>query len=300
AVMLAGNCTALAPITCLLMGISGTGESHLWISTPFTLMYMVAVLGNFILSFVNHTEKSLHEPSYLFLPMLAAADLLLSTSTMPKTLAIFWFRAGEVSLEACFTPVFLILVVSCAESAILLAMAFDGYIAICKPSKYVSLLIQRMTGTIARSLSTVFPVVVLVKHLVFCRNKPLPHTYCKRMGIAKLACADITMNVWRGVTIAVFVLGTDATLTAVSYALILQTVFQLPSKNAWLKALSTRDSHLLVILLYFTLGFSSFLHTVLGAVFPVYPALIIVANLCVLFSSMLNPIIYGVTNKEFQ
>lgn len=128
-----------------------------------------------------------------------------------------------------------------------------------------------MTGTIglaalARSLSIVFAIVVLVKRLT-CRNKLLPHTYCKRMGIARLARVDITMNVWCGVVMAVFVIGVDATLAA-SYPLILQTVFQLPSKDTWLKALSTRGSHLLVILLCFMLAFSCFLHTVLGTVFP--------------------------------
>ena len=237
--------------------------------------------------------------------MLAVADLLLSTTTVPKTLAIFWFRAGVISLEACITQVVFIHAVSCAESAILLAMEFGQYVAVSKPLKYVTLLTKRVTGTIglaalARSLSIVFPIVLSVKCLTFCRNKLLPHTYCKCTGTARLAWVDITTNAWCGVTIAVFVIGVDATLIAASYPLILQTVFHLPSKDAWLEALSTCSSHLLVILLCYTLAFSSFFAHHFGHRMP-RSALIVMANLCVLSPpGMLNPIIYRVTNKQIQ
>lgn len=70
---------------------------------------------------------------YIFLSMLAGTDILLSTTTIPKALGIFWFHVGEIAFDACITQMFFIHVAFVAESGILLAMAFDRYVAICTP-----------------------------------------------------------------------------------------------------------------------------------------------------------------------
>lgn len=80
----------------VLIGISGLEALHTWISIPICFMYIVAVTGNIFLVFLIMTERSLHEPMYLFLSMLALADLLLSTATVPKMLAIFWFHSSDI------------------------------------------------------------------------------------------------------------------------------------------------------------------------------------------------------------
>lgn len=121
--------------------------------------------------------------------------------------------------------------------------------------------------SVIKAESIVFPIVVFVKCLTFCRDKLLPHTYCKCTGIARLPCVDITRNAWCGIMIAFFVTGVDATLIAVSYLMILQTIFELPSKGDWLKALSTCSS---ISSSYYCAThqlFPPLLHTILGTVF---------------------------------
>ncbi|KAI2558309.1 OR51E2 isoform 1, partial [Pan troglodytes] len=74
--------------TFVLIGIPGLEKAHFWVGFPLLSMYVVAMFGNCIVVFIVRTERSLHAPMYLFLCMLAAIDLALSTSTMPKILAL--------------------------------------------------------------------------------------------------------------------------------------------------------------------------------------------------------------------
>ncbi|XP_006130393.2 olfactory receptor 52B2-like [Pelodiscus sinensis] len=300
--MPADNHTSYAPVTYILTGFPGTEDSQVWLATPFCLMYISALLGNSLLLFIIATEQNLHEPMYLFLSMLAAVDLLLSTTTVPKMLAVFWFRAGEISFAACLTQMLFIHISFIAESGILLAMAFDRYVAICNPLRYTTLLTKPVVGKIGlavltRSFCLIFPVVFLVMRLKFCGTNVLPHTYCEYMTISRLACDDITANLWYGVAMAILAIGLDAVLIAVSYVLILRAVFRLPSKGAQLKALRTCGSHVCVILMFYMPSFlSSFAHRI-KHIIPGY-IVNLVANLYVFIPPMLNPIIYGVTMKE--
>ncbi|XP_054830544.1 olfactory receptor 52B2-like [Eublepharis macularius] len=296
------NRSSSLPGTYVLAGIPGLEASHVWISIPFCLMYAVALLGNGSLLLLILSERSLRQPMYLFLSMLASADLLLSTTTVPKMLSIFWFRAGEISFEGCLAQMFFIHVIFIAESAILTAMAFDRYIAIFDPLRYATVLTKSVIwkiglAAIARSFSIIFPVIFLVKRLTFCQRNVLPHTYCEHMGIARLACSDITVNIWYGFMVALLAIGLDALLIAASYALILRAVFRLPSKGARRKALGTCGSHLCIILMFYTPAFFSFFAHRFGHNIPGYIH-ILLANLYVLVPPMVNPIVYGVRTKE--
>uniref|UniRef100_A0A8C0GMS1 Olfactory receptor n=2 Tax=Chelonoidis abingdonii TaxID=106734 RepID=A0A8C0GMS1_CHEAB len=300
--MPADNHTFFAPVTYILTGIPGTEESHVWISIPFCLMYIATLFGNSLLLFIILTEQSLHQPMYILMSMLATVDLLLSTTTVPKMLTVFWFRAGEISFAACLTQMFFIHFSFIAESAILLAMAFDRYIAICDPLRYTMILSKSVIGkmglaVVTRSFCIIFPIIFLMKQLKFCRTNLLPHTFCDYVAIARLACDDITVNFWYGIAVAILVIGLDAVLIALSYGLILRAVFRLPSKDARLKALRTCSSHLCVILMFYTPSFfSTFAHR-FGHIIPGY-ILNLLANFYVLIPPMLNPIVYGVTTKE--
>ncbi|XP_065406084.1 olfactory receptor 52B2-like [Chrysemys picta bellii] len=300
--MPADNQTVFDPVSYILIGIPGTEESHFWLAIPFCLIYVTSLFGNSLLLFIILTERSLHEPMYLLVSMLAVADLLLSTTTVPKMLAVFWFRAGEISFAACLTQMFFIHVSFIAESAILLAMAFDRYVAICDPLRYTAVLTKSVIGkmglaVVTRSFCIIFPLIFLVKQLKFCRTNLLPHAYCEHMILARVACNDITVHVWYGVAVAFLVIGLDIVLIAVSYGLILRAVFLLPSKEARLKALRTCGSHVCVILMFYVPAVFSSLPHQFGYIIPRY-IFNLLANLYVLIPPMLNPIVYGVTTKE--
>ncbi|NXT54307.1 O52B2 protein, partial [Pluvianellus socialis] len=298
------NLTSLMPATFILAGIPGMEKLHVWISIPFCSTYLAALLGNGVLLFVIRTERSLHQPMYLFLSMLAIADLMLSTTTVPRMLALFWFGAGEISFGACLTQMFLLHFSFSAESVILLAMAFDRFVAICYPLWYGAVLTPSAivkTGLVAllRSFCIIFPCIFLLKRLPFCGHNVIPHTYCEHMGIARLACADISVNVVYGLAVPFAAIVLDVVLIVVSYVLILLALFRLPSRTARHKAFNTCVSHVCVILLFYIPAFFTVLTHRFGREIPRHIH-ILLANLYVLFPPLLNPVVYGVRTQQIK
>uniref|UniRef100_A0A8D1JSJ0 Olfactory receptor n=1 Tax=Sus scrofa TaxID=9823 RepID=A0A8D1JSJ0_PIG len=302
--MLSFNRTGVSHTVFYLLGIPGLEDQHLWISIPFFISYVTALLGNSQLIFLILTRRSLHEPMFLFLCMLAGADLVLSTCTVPQALAIFWFHAWEISLDRCISQLFFIHSIFIFESGLLLVMAFDRYGAICDPLRYTTILTHTLIGKIGvtiilRSYCTIFPIIFLLKRLTFCRSNVLPHTCCEHIGLAQYEGNDIRVNIWYGLFVIVSTLFLDVLLIFVSYMLILRAVFHMPSQDARHKALNTCGSHVSVIILFYGPGFFTTLTQRFGRHIPAHIH-ILLANVCVLVPPMLNPIIYGIKTKAIR
>ncbi|XP_040819948.1 olfactory receptor 52Z1-like [Ochotona curzoniae] len=288
----------------LLTGVPGLEDFQIWISIPFSFMYLLAVIGNGLVMTVVAWDRSLHEPMYLFLAMLALNDVLLCTVTVPQMLLIFWQGPSLVMFPACLAQMFFGHALFLSESAVLLAMAFDHYVAICIPLHYITLLTGSLIGKVglalvARSVTVVTPGVFLILRLHFCRSNIVHHTYSEHMGIAKLACNNIALNSIYGLTAALLTTGLDFVFISLSYWLILRTVFQLPSRQTRKKAFGTCGAHLCVILIFYTLAFFSFFTHRFGHHVPRH-TLILLANLYLLIPPTMNPIVYGIKTKEIR
>ncbi|KAM7179234.1 olfactory receptor 52E4-like [Macrochelys suwanniensis] len=292
------------PSTFILLGIPGLEAAHLWISIPFCSIAATAVLGNFTILFTVMTEPSLHEPMYYFLCMLAVNDLLLSTSTIPKILSIFWFNLREIDFSACLTQMYFIQCFSVMASGILVAMAFDRYVAICDPLRYSTILTNSVVAKIGlavilSSSMLVMPNPILASRWPYCRTNIIPHTYCDGIAVVKLACADIRASSYYGLFLAFFITGVDVFLIAISYIQILRAIFSLPTKDARLKAFRTCGSHIFVFLIFLIPSLFSIMTHRFGQNVPLHFH-VLMANLYLLVPPMLNPIIYGVRTKQIR
>ncbi|XP_039353076.1 olfactory receptor 52M1-like [Mauremys reevesii] len=292
------------PSTFILLGIPGLEAAHVWISIPFCTMYIIAILGNFTILFIVKTEPSLHEPMYYFLCMLAITDLVLSTSTLPKMLSIFWFNSREINFSACLTQMYFIHCFLVMESGIFVAMAFDRYVAICHPLRHSTILTYPLVAKIGlvlvlRGIMLLLPYPFLARQWPYCRTNIIPHSHCEYIAVVKLACGDTHVSSYYGLFMILCVRSLDMIFIAVSYTQILRAIFSLPTKDARLKALGTCSSHLCAILsFYIPALFSSLTHQ-FGYNVPLHFH-VLIASMYLLVPPMLNPIIYGVRTKQIQ
>ncbi|XP_006870429.1 PREDICTED: olfactory receptor 51F1-like, partial [Chrysochloris asiatica] len=227
------NLTSSFP-TFLLTGIPGLESVQAWLSIPFCCLYAIALSGNSMILFVIITQKSLHEPMYYFLSMLSATDLGLTVSTMSTTLAVLWFDANKISLDACIIQMFFLHGFAFMETGVLVAMAFDRYVAICNPLRYTSILtnsriIHMGLLIIIRTVVIVVPPVSLLKPLFFCRGNALSHSYCYHPDVIKLACSDTRVNNICGLFGLLLSTGIDTPCIILSYIMIIRSVLSIAS-----------------------------------------------------------------------
>ncbi|KAM7181012.1 olfactory receptor 51E1-like [Macrochelys suwanniensis] len=292
------------PSTFILLGIPGLEEAHVWISIPFCTMYVIVLLGNFTILFTVKMEQSLHEPMYYFLCMLAINDLVVCTSILPKMLSIFWFNSREIDFNACLTQMYFILIFSVMESGILLAMALDRYVAICHPLRHSTILTNPLVAKIClavvlRGVMLALPCPLLARQWPYCRTNVIPEPYCTHLALINLACADTRVSSYYSLFVLLCVMGLDGIFIALSYTQILRAVFSLPTKGDWLSTFKTCGSHLFVILVFYIPSLFISLMYRFAKNLPLHFH-VLIANVYVLMSPMLNPIIYGVRTKQIR
>ncbi|KAM9170962.1 olfactory receptor 52E2-like [Pangshura tecta] len=298
------NLTPSDPSPFILMGIPGLEAAHIWISIPFCMFYIISMFGNFMVLFVVGKEQTLHKPMYLLLCMLALTDIGMSTSVVPKALCIFWFNLKGITVGGCLTQMFFIHTVSTMQSAVLVTMAFDRYVAICNPLRYGAILTNARIAKLGllgltRAVLFILPMPLLLSRLPFCANRIIPHTYCEHMAVAKMSCGDITVSRTYGLVIAIVVNGSDLTLIALSYGLIIRAVLRISSKKAHLKTLNTCTAHICVMLMSYTPSLFSYLTHRFGQGIASHVH-VTFAIFYLLVPPMLNPIIYGAKTKELR
>nr|AAL61002.1 olfactory receptor MOR26-3 [Mus musculus] len=287
-----------------LVGIPGFENFYYLISIPVCLLFVLTLLGNSVVIATIKLEPSLHQPMYFFLCMLAMNDILLTCSTSLKMLGIFWFNEHWIEFDVCLTQMYFIHTLCIFESAILVAMAFDRFVAICIPLHYATILTTAMViklGVVglSRALLMVLPCPLLIKRLPYYTGYIIPHTYCEHMAVVKLASANTFINRAYGISAALSVITLDVWLIAASYIKILQAVFRLSSQNARSKALGTCAAHVCTILAFYTPALFSFLTHRIGKNVP--PSVhIILASMYLLVPPTVNPLVYGVKTKQIR
>ncbi|XP_018430046.1 PREDICTED: olfactory receptor 51E1-like [Nanorana parkeri] len=295
------TCSSIEEFT--LSGLPNLDDFNFWFGFPLIFMYLVSVLGNSTIIYIIMVHQELHEPMYIFLSMLSVVDLVLANTAMPKMLGIFWFDSPKISFSMCLTQMFFFHFLSTLESATLVTMAVDRYVAICHPLRYSSILTYRTITKISlvlmlRGAAVMVPLPFIIQRFPLWKSNHLTHSYCVHQELMKLACADIKVNIIYGLFITLYVMGMDSLFISISYMLIIKTVV-FHVTDASQKAISTCTSHICAVLIYYI----PYIGLAVVHRFPsdTVPNLhILCGNAYLLLAPVINPLIYGIKTKKIR
>ncbi|XP_036878714.1 olfactory receptor 1E5-like [Manis javanica] len=294
------NQTVISEFLLLVLPIQLEQQDLIYVL--FLVMYVTTVLGNLVLIILIRLDSHLHTPMYLFLSNLSFSDLCFSSVTMPTFLHNMQRQVPSIPYAACLTQLYFFLLFGDLESFLLVAMAYDRYVAICFPLHYTSIMSPRLCLSLVGLcwVLTTFHAMLhtlLMARVRFCGNNVIPHLFCDLSALLKLACSDTRVN-----ELLIFITGglllvIPFLLIILSYARIVSSILKLPSARGIHKAFSTCGSHVSVVSLFY------------GTIIGVYlcpSSDNSIAKETVMFvmyavvTPMLNPFIYSLRNRDMK
>ncbi|XP_066840400.1 olfactory receptor 14C36-like [Anser cygnoides] len=286
----------------LLLPFADTRELQLLHFALFLGIYLAALLGNGLILTAVACDHRLHTPMYFFLLNLAVLDLGCISTTLPKAMANSLWDTRAISYAGCAAQVFLIVFLFSAEYSLLTIMAYDRYVAICKPLHYGSLLGSRACAQMAAAAwGSCFLYALLhtanTFSLPLCQGNAIDQFFCEIPQILKLSCTNSYLREAGLLTFSnVLFLGCFASIV-LSYLQIFRAVLRMPSEQGRHKAFSTCLPHLFVVFLFLSTGMFAYLQPPSIS----SPSLdLVVAVLYSVVPPIFNPFIYSMRNKELK
>ncbi|KAM5184825.1 olfactory receptor 13C9 [Callospermophilus lateralis] len=239
-----------------LKGLSGHPRLEVIFFVLILLLYVVILLGNGTLIILSILDSRLHTPMYFFLGNLSFLDICYTSTSIPSTLVSFLSERKTISFSGCAVQMFLGLAMGTTECVLLGMMAFDRYVAICNPLRYLIIMNRNSYVTMAASswLSGVVNSAVqtaFVVRLPFCRNNVINHFSCEILAVMKLACADISGNEFIMLVATTLFTLMPLLLIVISYSLIVSSILKIRSSEGRSKAFSTCSAHLTVVIIFY-------------------------------------------------
>uniref|UniRef100_A0A8D1MW57 Olfactory receptor n=1 Tax=Sus scrofa TaxID=9823 RepID=A0A8D1MW57_PIG len=284
----------------LLLGLPIQPEQQGIFFALFLGMYMTTVLGNLLIILLIKLDPHLHTPMYFFLSHLALTDVSFSSVTVPKMLTNMQTQDQSIPYAGCVTQTYFFLFFGCIDNFLLAVMAYDRYVAICHPLRYIiimreELCICLLAGSWLLSCAYALTHTILLAQLSFCADSVIPHFFCDLAALLKLSCSDTSLNelviLTEGAAVVIFPLS----CILVSYGHIGVSILRVPSTKGICKALSTCGSHLFVVSLFYGTIMSLYLSSSSG---QSHEKNIISSMMYTVVTPMLNPFIYSLRNRD--
>ncbi|XP_021011786.1 olfactory receptor 4C11-like [Mus caroli] len=283
----------------ILFGLTQDPEQQKAIFGVFLILYLMTLMGNFLIMVTIKMSQTLGSPMYFFLFYLSFADACFSTTTAPRLIVDALLQEKIITYSECMTQVFAFHFFGCMEIFVLILMAFDRYVAICKPLRYTTIMSQRICsvlvilawiGSCIHSSAQIF----LAIRLPFCGPNVIDHYFCDLQPLLKLACMDTYV-------INLLVVSNSGAICMVSFiVLLISYIFILYSLRNYSaegrrKALSTCTSHFIVVVIFF--GPCIFIYIRPPTTFPIDK---MVSVFYTIGTPLLNPLIYTLRNAEVK
>ncbi|XP_067387425.1 olfactory receptor 5V1-like [Emydura macquarii macquarii] len=294
------NQTALKEF--IILGFSSLQEVRLLLFIGFLITYLFTLLGNTFIIAIALKDQRLHTPMYFFLGNLSFLDICYTTTTIPQILVHLLSERSNISYVSCVLQLYFFFSFVGIECLLLAVMAFDRYVAICNPLRYMlivnkSICLQLsaaswVSGFLNSAVHTAFAF-----QLPFCGDNRIDYFYCDIPPLLELSCGDTSLNKLLLIFIGLFIAWTPFACILLSYTYIISTILKMPSSQGKRKAYSTCSSHLTVVLLYY----GSCIFTYLRPNSSYSPGSTrLISVLYSILTPMLNPIIYTLRNKDVK
>ncbi|XP_006902674.1 PREDICTED: olfactory receptor 4A15-like [Elephantulus edwardii] len=283
----------------ILLGLTQNQQGKKILFVLFLLIYIVTMIGNLLIVVTVVVSPALDAPMYFFLGYLSFMDAFYSTTITPSMLRNLIYEKKTISFQACLTQLFVEHLFGGAEILLLLIMAYDRYIAICKPLHYMTIMNKRvcvvllLLAWVGGFLHAIVQIL-FVYSLPFCGPKVIDHFSCDIYPLLKLACTDTYIIGLSVVANNGAICMVTFILLLISYAVILRSLKNL-SQEGRRKALSTCGSHITVVVLFFVPCIFIYLRP--PSILPVDKSL---AVFFTIITPMLNPLIYTLRNAEMK
>ncbi|XP_074084032.1 olfactory receptor 4P4-like [Macrotis lagotis] len=282
----------------ILLGLSMKKEMKTVCFAIFTTFYLAIFLGNFIIFITITYSHLMQQPMYYFLWNLSFIDPCFTSTVVPRMISDLISSRKAISYNCCMTQLFSFHLLGGVEIFILVSMAFDRYVAICKPLHYMTIVNRQrcnmliLTAWVVAFWHSVAQIFMMLR-LPFCGPNQIEHYMCESKPLLKLACTDTHVA-------SILVIANTGMIALVTFLILVSSYIIIlynlrkHSSESRRKALSTCASHVLVVLLFFVPCITTYLppsDTVNDKEFAVFYTVI---------APMLNPLIYTLRNTEMK
>uniref|UniRef100_K7EWT5 Olfactory receptor n=1 Tax=Pelodiscus sinensis TaxID=13735 RepID=K7EWT5_PELSI len=295
-----GNQTTVTEF--ILLGFGDLPALPILLFLVLLAIYIVTMAGNLLIIALVMTDQHLHTPMYFFLGNLSFLESCYSSAILPRLLAGLLTGNRTISVVGCMTQFFFFCFLATTECYLLAAMAYDRYLAICKPLHYGTRMNGRLCLQLAAGcwISGFLPCTLMMSfmsQLVFCGSNEMDHFFCDYAPMLKLSCSDTSL-----LTLVLYVFSfLDAVspflLTVTSYVCVINTILRIPSSTGRQKTFSTCSSHLIIVALFYGTIMIVYMlpkSNTLKALNKVFSVIYTV------LTPLANPLIYSLRNREVK
>lgn len=286
----------------ILLGFSDQPRLEMVLFVVCMAFYFLAVTGNSTIIFLSLVDLRLHTPMYFFLSNLSLLDLCYSTSSIPQFQVNLWGPKKTISFIGCAIQLFAFLSVGGIECILLSVMAYDRFVAVCKPLHYLTIMHPQLCLKLAAfawlsGMASSTLMSPLTMSLGRCGRRRINHFVCEMPAIIHISCVDTSWVEGLVFILAIPIVLVPLTMILVSYGYIAAAVLRIKSTASRRKAFNTCSSHMVVVSLFYSSIIYMYMQP--GNAASQDQGKFLTLFYC-LVTPTLNPFIYSLRNKDMK